>query len=132
MITVPAISMAGPSSWAVVTGWNQNQQIVSALDHLWSQVRLKHNTSTVHLWIDVHQQFPHQNGVPPDPCKQIAREWDGVIIASQVFTHFDFTNAFETLLNQMADKQCKITFVGGSTNGDGSVNLNQVGPTGTP
>ena len=133
MITVPAISMAGPSSWAVVTGWNQNEQLVSALDHLWSQVQLRHTATTVHQYIPPSE-------FPPGPCKQIAQQWDFLVGVQNAEEHHQSHHhgngaglflqfAFEAELNQMADHQCKITYVGGTTNGDGSTNLNTVAPS---
>jgi hypothetical protein len=131
VISVPALVSAGPSSWAIVTAWDHSDHVVAALDHLWSPVRLKHLATTQHEWINIRANFPHQNGLPPDPCKPIAEEWDGAVIASNIFRRHDFTATFEHLLGKMSDHQCKISFVGGTTNGDGSTNLNSVSPSGT-
>jgi hypothetical protein len=135
MITAPAISMAGPSSWGIVTGWDNTNQLANVLDHLWSQVQLKQTINTVHLQIDWSQ-------LPPGPCKTIAMQWDALADVEALLNTHDhhhgnghhhqrqlLQDAFAFELNAMADNQCKITFVGGTTNGDGSVNLNQVAPS---
>ncbi len=136
MISAPAISMAGPSSWGVVTGWDGSTQVANVLDHLWSQIQLRHTATTVHQFIDPTQ-------LPPGPCKQIAQQWDflvGIEEFNQQHHHNHHGNghfhqdqllqfAFEAELNAMADNQCKITFTGGTVNGDGSTNLNTVAPS---
>jgi hypothetical protein len=136
MISAPAIALAGPSSWGIVTGWNNSGHNASVLDHLWSQIELHHTIDTVHLPIDWTQ-------LPPGPCRQIAQQWD-VLVAIEDFNTQHHHNhhgnghhhqnqllqfAFEAELDQMANNQCKITFVGGTVNGDGSTNMNTVAPS---
>jgi hypothetical protein len=122
VISAPVLASANVQSWAIVTGWDDNAQVVSALDHLWSQVELKHLDATVHtLFVgDISQ-------VPP-PCRQIAIRWDVTVIRQQIKPNKDYTAKFEHLLDRMAQHQCKITFVGAGGSG-GTTNLGEVGPS---
>jgi len=119
LMCAPAIVVAGASSWAVVTGttYNHGDQVVNGLDHSWTPVELLHDAVTDHALIDT---TPY---VPPDPCKHIAEKWNRTVAHNP--THL---NKFEHLFVKMARHNCKITFVPGTTNSDGTVNLNEVAP----
>ncbi|HVY46861.1 MAG TPA: hypothetical protein VHB21_13330, partial [Minicystis sp.] len=121
-LCAPAAVMASNSSWGIVTGWDQGDHVVSALDHLWTQVELHHDIDTVHrAFIGDIQQLP-------PPCRGIAVRWDIAVLQEAAHPTHDYTTRFERMLRQMANHQCKITF---TTNGQsgGVNNLGEVGPS---
>jgi hypothetical protein len=121
VMSIPALVSANVQSWAVVTGWDSNSQIVTGLDHLWTTVELKHTNQTV------HRAFQGDWTNYPPPCRHVAEKWDETVLRQLAKPNKDFTYKFEHYLSKMADHQCKITFV--AVDGGGTTNLTDVGPS---